>query len=189
MNDHVSIDISVIIVIGERYDEIETVYREYKSAITAQTNSYEFIYVLDGQHPEALAKLKALKSTGENIRIFTFSSWFGEAAALRVGFEHAHADKLITLPAYIQVKSETLTQLLVELGPIVVSVTWAVESGLSLERLQTKLQSMGISIGSFHCLLRKKVFALKKLSCHNPNLICKNAYISLVFICVDFWIF
>lgn len=140
MNQNNSKDVSVIIVIGERYDDIETVYNEYKNAIKDNSKTNEFIYVLDGQHPKALAKLKKLKSSGEEIRIFTFSSWFGEAAALRVGFEHAHADILLTLPAYLQVKPESLGKLLEALdeNDMAICKRWPrIDS--KLNRLQTRL--------------------------------------------------
>lgn len=140
MSEKLLMDISIIIVIGERYDEIKTVFGEYKAALESQTSSYEFIYVLDGQHPEALAKLKGLKDAGESIRIFTFSSWFGEAAALRVGFENARADKLVTLPAYIQVKPDSLIKLFSSLdgNDMVIAKRWPrIDS--KLNRVQTNL--------------------------------------------------
>lgn len=140
MDQNSSKNVSVVIVIGARYDDIETVFNEYKKVIDASADQYEFIYVLDGQHPEALTSLKKLKSRGEKIRIFTFSGWFGESAALRVGFEHAKADTLITLPPYLQVKSESLATLLGQLdgNDMVVAKRWPrIDS--KLNRLQTKL--------------------------------------------------
>ncbi len=135
-----NLNISVIIVIGERYGDVETVFYEYKNALKAATETYEFIYVLDGQHPEAMEKLKVLKSKGEEIRIFSFSSWFGEAAALRVGFEHARADILLTLPAYLQVKSDSLVKFLQQLegNDMVIGKRWPrVDS--KFNQLQTKI--------------------------------------------------
>ena len=133
-------EVSVIVVIGERYDDIETVFKQYKIAVEEQVKSFEFIYVLDGQYPQVLSKLKELKSAGEAIRIFTFSSWFGEAAALRVGIENARSDKLITLPAYMQVKPDSLPKLLNELvdNDMVIAKRWPrIDS--KFNRMQTKL--------------------------------------------------
>jgi glycosyltransferase involved in cell wall biosynthesis len=133
-------DVSIIIVIGERYNDIETVFQEYKTAIESSADNYEFIYVIDGKHPKALSDLKALKNKGESIRIFAFSSWFGEAAALRVGFEHARADTLVTLPAYLQVKPDSLPKLLESLdgNDMVIGKRWPrVDSRLN--QVQTKL--------------------------------------------------
>ncbi len=140
MNQNSIKDVSVIIIIGERYNDIDTVFYEYKAAIESCAQSYEFIYVLDGKHPEELNKLKSLKNKGESIRIFAFSSWFGEAAALRVAFEHARADTLITLPAYLQVKSDSLPKLLSSLdgNDMVIGKRWPrVDS--KINQLQTKL--------------------------------------------------
>ncbi len=133
-------DVSIIIVIGERYNDIKTVFQEYKAAIETSTENYEFIYVIDGKYPEALSDLKSLKNKGEPIRIFAFSSWFGEAAALRIGFEHARADILMTLPAYLQVKPDSLPTLLDGLdgNDMVIGKRWPrVDS--KLNRVQTKL--------------------------------------------------
>lgn len=140
MNQISSQDVSVIIVISNRYDDIETVFNSYKQAIESKVASYEFIYVLDGQHPDALVKLKGLKDKGENIRIFSFTGWFGESAALRVGFEHASANTLLTLPPYLQVKPDGLVKLLSQLegNDMVVGKRWPrIDSRLN--RLQTGL--------------------------------------------------
>jgi len=135
-----STELSVVIVISDRHDDVVNVFSAYKAAIEPYVKSFEFIYVLDGHHPKSLAKLKELKNSGEQLRIFTFSSWFGEAAALRVGFEHAHSEKIMTLPAYIQVKPESLYQLLVKLdeNDMVIAKRWPrIDS--KLNRLQTRL--------------------------------------------------
>ena len=133
-------EVSVIIVISKRYDDVDLVFNGYKEAIESRVESYEFIYVLDGLHPEALVKLKQLKDRGEKIRIFSFTGWFGESAALRVGFEHASADTLLTLPPYLQVKPDGLVDLLNRLdgNDMVVGKRWPrIDSRLN--RLQTKL--------------------------------------------------
>jgi len=140
MNQNGAIDVSVIIVISDRYDDVETVFKEYKSAIESCAQSFEFIYVLDGQHPEALEKLKVLKDQGHKIRIFTFGGWFGESAALRVGFEHAQTEILITLPPYLQVEPNSLPTLLQEIDgkDMVVGRRWPrIDS--KLNRIQTKI--------------------------------------------------
>ena len=140
MSEKTNIDVSVIIVIGERYDDIGHVFKDYKKAIVSCDVSYEFIYVIDGQYPDALAELKELKNAGEAIRIFTFSSWFGEAAAMRVGFEHARGEKLLTLPAYLQVKPNSLNKLLesLENNDMVITKRWPrIDSRLN--RLQTRV--------------------------------------------------
>ena len=133
-------DVSVIIVIGERYNDIETVFYEYKKAVESSAENYEFIYVIDGKYPEALNDLKKLKNEGEPIRIFAFSSWFGEAAALRVGFENASSDTIITLPAYLQVKPDSLPKLLNSFdgNDMVIGKRWPrVDS--KVNQVQTKL--------------------------------------------------
>ncbi|SLN55561.1 glycosyltransferase [Oceanibacterium hippocampi] len=104
-------DISVIVPVTERYDDPAAVYRVYKAGIEATGKSFEFIYVLDGEYPEMMAALEALKGEGENIVIIAFSQWFGEAAALTAGFRNARGEILVTLPAYLQIKPDHLAPL------------------------------------------------------------------------------
>lgn len=132
--------LSIIIVISERYDDVDQVFHEYKKVISECVQSYEFIYVIDGQHPLPLKKLKQLKSDGEKIKIYKFSSWFGEAAAMRVGFDHASKSILMTLPAYLQVRADSLPRLLDSLhgNDMVVAKRWPrIDS--KVNRFQTKL--------------------------------------------------
>ena len=85
------IQLSVIIPVTERYDPVDTLFQEYKKGVEATGLSHEFIYVLDGAHPEAL---EALSHIGEHerITIVTLAKWFGEATALNVGLSEASGD-------------------------------------------------------------------------------------------------
>ena len=53
--------LSVIIPITERYDPITELFHEYKKGIDDTGLEYEFIYVLDGNRPDALAELQKLQ--------------------------------------------------------------------------------------------------------------------------------
>ncbi len=54
MSEHfVPADISAIIPVGARHDDLEALYREYRSALAAIGSSRtEFIFVLDGPRPK-----------------------------------------------------------------------------------------------------------------------------------------
>jgi len=113
MSNH--IDVSVIIPVSERFDDVPVLYKEYKDALQASGYSYEFVYVLDGEFPDVLGELKALQASGEQITIIKLAKWFGEATALTAGFENSSGEMILTLPAYCQVESVDIPRVLKEL--------------------------------------------------------------------------
>lgn len=102
--------LSVIIPVTERYDPVNALFQEYKKGVEATGMSHEFIYVLDGAHPEALETLNQMREH-EQITIITLAKWFGEATALNAGFSEASGELILTLPAYQQVDSGAIPAL------------------------------------------------------------------------------
>ena len=102
--------LSVIIPVTERYDPVNALFQEYKKGVEATGMSHEFIYVLDGAHPEALETLNQMREH-EQITIITLAKWFGEATALNAGFSEAAGELILTLPAYQQVDSDAIPAL------------------------------------------------------------------------------
>ena len=109
------IGLSAVVPVSERFDDVETLYRAYKRGVEVTGIPYEFIYVLDGEFPEVLATLKALRRAGEPIEIVALARWFGEATALTIGFSHARGDIILTLPAYLQVRPDEIPRLVTAL--------------------------------------------------------------------------
>lgn len=134
------IDVSVIIAICGRFDDVDELYGEYKKALEEYTSKYEFIYVLDGDYPEVLDSLMSLKSAGENISIIKFSKWFGEATSITAGFEHSSGEVVLTLPAYGQIRAENLSDFIpiLENYDMIVARRWPRIDSL-LNRIQGKI--------------------------------------------------
>jgi glycosyltransferase involved in cell wall biosynthesis len=109
------IELSVIVPVTERYDEVQPLYYAYKRTLAAIGKRHEFIYVLDGEHPAVLKELQKLRGAGEPIRIITLAKWFGEATALTAGFEKSTAEVILTLPAYSQVEASEIPRLVAAL--------------------------------------------------------------------------
>ena len=105
------IGISAVVPVTERFDDVEALYRAYKSGVAATGETFEFIYVLDGEFPEVHATLRALREQGEPIKIVGLAKWFGEATALTIGFEQAAGEVILTLPAYQQVRADEIPRL------------------------------------------------------------------------------
>jgi glycosyltransferase involved in cell wall biosynthesis len=114
-NDNEPIDLSVVIPISERHDDLRQLYREYARELSATGQAYEVIFVLDRPDPEALLALKALKKEHPAITVITLSRWFGEATALSVGFEKARGTAILTLPSYFQVEPHEVRGLIQKL--------------------------------------------------------------------------
>ena len=94
-----TVELSVIVPVTERYDDVAELYAKYIRGVRATGLTFEFIYVLDGDYPQVLQVLKDLRENGENIKIITLAKWFGEAVALNLGFEHSCGEIVLTLPA------------------------------------------------------------------------------------------
>ncbi len=103
--------LSAIVPVTERPHDVESLYWAYKAGIEAVGMAYEFIYVLDGDFPEALSALQGLRQKGEPIKIIALAKWFGEAAALTIGFADAAGDIFVTLPAYPQIVPDEISRL------------------------------------------------------------------------------
>jgi len=134
------IEISVIVPISERLNDVEKLYFEYKKSVEEIGRSFEFIYVIDGPFPDAVASLGKLQDAGEPITVIQFARWFGEATALTAGFESAKGNTIITLPAYYQVESVVIPDLVRALSHAEVAIAVRLRHKDSrLKRLQGKI--------------------------------------------------
>lgn len=108
------IELSVIIPITERYDPVSELYHEYKRAIESTGKNFQFIYVLDGEHPKVLKELNRLQET-DSITVITLAKWFGETTALNAAFAQASGDIFLTLPAYQQIEVDEIPKIITAL--------------------------------------------------------------------------
>ena len=53
-------DISIIVPVVERYDNLRKLYTEYSAAFDKLDKSYEFIFVVDGEFDKVFVDLKKL---------------------------------------------------------------------------------------------------------------------------------
>lgn len=119
-------ELSVIIPVGERFDDIRELYEDYKQGVSSSDRSCEFIFVLDGEHPQVLEQLIALQQQGNQLKVVKLSKSFGEATALSAGFDHSTGEIILTLPAYYQVEPSEIPRLIAELehGDMAISYRW-----------------------------------------------------------------
>jgi glycosyltransferase involved in cell wall biosynthesis len=131
------IEISVVVPIGDRHDDVEALYRDYQSGLDKLAARYEVIFILDGPRPDVAAGLARLRNEGEDIEVVQLTKAFGESTALMAGFERARAPIIMTLPGYYQVDSAEIPKLVDALGAADVAVgrRWP-RSGGRLEELR-----------------------------------------------------
>lgn len=106
------VDVSVLIPVCETEDEIEDVFIKNREILEKSNLSYEFIFVLDGQFPDAEKKLDKIQISNDDIvKIIKFSRIFGETKALTAAFNESSGRLILTLPAYFQVKPDEIQKL------------------------------------------------------------------------------
>jgi len=153
------VDLSVVVPISERYDDLRQLYNEYSDQISEHGYSREFIFVLDGVDLHALQTLKELRKDHSEVKVVTLNRWAGEATALSVGLEKARGSIILTLPSYFQVDPTEIGHMLTNLidGKSDLVIGWRyprIDSRFN--RLQSRV---------FHALTR----ALTGLSYHDVS--------------------
>jgi len=96
-----SVDLSVIVPVTERCEDLAEIIEETAEAIRSLSLSYEFIVVFDGKFALECEMLMLRRPGG--LRTIRFNGNFGESSALKAGFEAARGRWIATLASYPQV--------------------------------------------------------------------------------------
>lgn len=132
------VQLSVIIPVGARHSDLAELFAEYRAGLEPLLMTHEFIFVLDGPHPDVLRQLEPLIDAG-NLILVCLNRRFGESTALMAGFERASGDLILTLPAYHQVEGGQIGKLVAALDGADVAVGWRwPRAGGVLERLRRR---------------------------------------------------
>ena len=133
----ISLDLSVIVPVGERHADPGELYGEYKAGLDTANRSYEFIFVLDGPQDDFAQGLRDLVDDGHPITIVCLTRQFGEATAIMAGFEHACGEHILTLPAYHQIEGADVGKLVAALDDcdLATARRWP-RAGNAFERLR-----------------------------------------------------
>ena len=105
-------DIDVIVPVGRRTDDLAALHRRPSEGLRAAGYRASFIYVVDGEIPQARETLAALVRASDDARVIQLSRRFGETAAVLAGFASAKTELLMTLPAFEQVETARLGSVL-----------------------------------------------------------------------------
>lgn len=133
--------ISVIIPVGRRHEQLRELYDEYRAGLDTLAVPYEFVFVMDGPHRDAMSEVGSLIDAGlGNIQMVVLNRSFGESTAIMAGFERTCGDIIVTLPAYHQINAEDIGKLIAPLETKDVAQGWRwPRKGGSLERMRRSL--------------------------------------------------
>jgi len=116
-------DISIVVPVFNEEDNIPILYKELRDALDGLDKEYEIIFIDDGSQDKSLDKLRRLKRPHPFIKIVSFEKNYGQSAALKIGFEKARGDIIITIDSDLQNSPYDIPKLLsyIEKGYDVVS--------------------------------------------------------------------
>src|SRR5260221_5162875 len=90
------LEISVVIPVRNESPNVEAVYRELTSTLTAFARSYELLFVDDGSTDDTFALLAGIQGKDQRVRVLRFRRNFGQTAAFAAGFAHARGKYIVT---------------------------------------------------------------------------------------------
>lgn len=141
------VDVSVLVPVAERPENLADLYRTYAEPLRAAGWSYEFIFALEPYYRDLADQLSSLMEDGEPVRVLEAGQTVGEASLVKRAADLGSGGYLLTLPAYYRVQPESLPRLLetVEEGAdMAVARRWPRKDPW-INRIQTRV---------FHFLLR-----------------------------------
>jgi len=158
-NGSKKIDVSVIVPVVDRSDDLEKLFELYSESFRKKGFSFEFIFVVDGSFNKAFQILKDLRKKHPEIKILKFAKNFFESIALMVGFQHAQGETIFTLASYMQVEPNTIDKVFDKLNEgndLVITRRFPRNDSL-INRIQSRV---------FHLLLMGMTgFSFKDIAC------------------------
>jgi hypothetical protein len=108
-----AVALSVVIAVRDpqQAHPIPELYRDYKEQLQTLDRSFEFVFAVEGNHPEVIHQLRQLTEAGEPVSTLVFARWYGGATSLSAAFDRAEGDVILTLPAYHQIEPDHIPTL------------------------------------------------------------------------------
>lgn len=155
--------LSIIIPIYNEEENVPKILGELKLALKELEKDYEIIAINDGSSDKSWEELKRATGSYPELKIINFQVNFGQALALRAGFENAKGDIIIPIDADLQNDPKDIPLLIDELNK-----GYDVVSGWRKDRKDTYLNRVlpskianwiiskvtGISLNDYGCTLK-----------------------------------
>jgi len=115
MSSNKKIDVSIIIPLKNEEDSIEILATEISKAFEGHKWNWECIWIDDGSTDSSLSKVRTIHEQNNRFQYISLDRNFGQAAALKIGFEKARGDILCMLDSDLQNDPADLPRLISEL--------------------------------------------------------------------------
>lgn len=90
---------TIVIPVFNEESNLEPLYREIVTTLSATKLTYEVIAVDDGSSDNSFEKLQEIQKNGPQLRIIRFRRNFGQTAALSAGFKYARGRIIVPMDA------------------------------------------------------------------------------------------
>jgi CTP:molybdopterin cytidylyltransferase MocA len=107
--------LTAVVLVLEDTAELAATHARYAKALEPAAERVDFVYVVDGQLPQALSALRELRRKALAVEVLCFPTRMGEAAALSVGLQAATGEVVMTLAAEPRVEDADLLRLVAAL--------------------------------------------------------------------------
>ncbi len=104
--------VSVVVLVGERPEPLEALYREYAEPLRAAGIQHEFLFVIEPWAAKLAEPLQRLVTAGEPVRRLIVAQRVPESSLAQIGAEQARYELLLFMPAYRRIEARDLTTLL-----------------------------------------------------------------------------
>jgi glycosyltransferase involved in cell wall biosynthesis len=95
-------DLSVVIPIHNEAPNLQALYDEFTTTLTAWGRSYELVLVDDGSTDDSFAMMAAMQARDPRVRVIRFRRNFGQTAAFAAGFRYARGRLIATADGDLQ---------------------------------------------------------------------------------------
>ena len=109
-------DISVVVPLYNEEDNVQLLYEEIKGVLDTMAEQAEIVFVDDGSRDRTLAKLEAIQTGDDHVRVVSLRRNFGQTAAMTAGFDHARGGVIITMDGDLQNDPHDIPQLVGKLN-------------------------------------------------------------------------
>jgi glycosyltransferase involved in cell wall biosynthesis len=156
------VELSIVVPVHDEQDNVEPLYEALTAALTALGRSYEVIVVDDGSRDDTFARLAALASQDEALKLVKLRRNFGQTAAMAAGFDHAEGEIVIPMDGDLQNDPADIERLLDKLdeGYDVVSGWRHDRKDNALRRLPSRMANWligrvtGVRLHDYGCTLK-----------------------------------
>lgn len=107
-----AVEVSVLVPVTERPEDLAELYRTYAAPLEEGGRSFEFVFALEPYYHERAEQLAGLIEDGEPIHVLEAGQPVGEASLVKWAAEPSRGRILLTLPAYYRVQPDTLPRML-----------------------------------------------------------------------------